>query len=310
MKRFCFLVVAVLGACTTASAGCGEIGVEALLWRLTRSDFAYVLSSDANGKATAVYNEPELEPGVRAYVGYQFQNCWSARLAYTYFYSEFSAQRGGSTQFPILQPVFASVFGTPLALATARIRDRHQTVDAEVAGLLCCGSRWSLEAFGGGRWVEMRTRENYHYEQVAALVFDVTQNSSFCGAGPRVGLHTTFYPCCNRPCFYLDGVFATSAIIASRSNFYNGSLPFFFSGDSQLALPSATVIIPAFDTRLGVNYQLCCGCMTWTLSVAYELQWYQNSRERLENAFNVGYPSSQVRGTGYAGLNFGVRAEF
>ncbi|MGE3954738.1 MAG: Lpg1974 family pore-forming outer membrane protein [Parachlamydiales bacterium] len=300
------LILALVGFASPLLARGGEVGVEALLWRPSRSDFGYVLSCDANGKGTEIYDEPELDPGVRVFLSYCCQSGFRGRLAYTYFETSFSSRRTGTIDFPILQPVFASVFGTPLSLATAKIRDRFQTVDADVWGPLYCGCRWSLEAFGGARWVELRMRERYHYEEIAGQIFDVIQNSWFCGAGPRIGLHTTFTPWARCPSLYLDGVIATSAIIANRSNYYNGELNFFFSGDSQLARPSSTQIVPAFDIRVGTHYTLCCGCCRWILSVAYELQWYQNARERLENAFNVGYPSSEVRGVGYGGLNFGL----
>ncbi len=209
------------------SCWCGspEVGAEALLWRNSTSDFGYVKSS-IDGIGTLVRDQPHYDWGVRAYIGYHFPSCWGARVSYSYFEDRFSDSRTGTATPPLLTPVYgAGVVVDNLAFASATVRDRFQTVDAEAIAQLFCGCVATFKAFGGARWIDLQVRERYVYIPLVEPPFDVTQRSDFTGAGPRFGVYSSLTPI---PCgcfkgFEVYGQLAISAIVGRRSFVFVGS---------------------------------------------------------------------------------------
>ncbi len=295
------------------SCWCGspEVGAEALLWRNAISDFGYAKSS-IGGIGTLLRDHPTYDWGVRAYVGYHFPSCWGARASYSYFDSRFSSTRTGDANPPVLSPVFTTVFSGALSFAGATVSERFQTADLEVMSTLCSPCFVTFRAFGGARWIEFRVREQYNYTPVVGVPFGAFQRSAFQGAGPRFGVGSTLCPI---PCgflegFALEGQLAISAIIGTRSNLFQGTTNFFFTGDNGVRHSGETVILPGVDTRLGISYTLCWCGYSWTGYIDYELQYYRDAEERLSSTFGFGFPSSVFRAAAFSGINFGLRSKF
>ena len=276
---------------------CGhvEMGLEALLWRLATPGFVYARSE---GSFVAV--KPGYDWGVRGYLGYAFPNCWDVRLSYLYFDSHFADSRSAP---PILTPIFGSP--SDQTFASGSVADKFQAVDFDVGVTLHCGSHLRLRAFGGGRWVKQQGSELYDYISFTEVETAAKQTTRFSGAGPRFGIWSGLWPL---PCGYLegfsiDGSIALAALIARRSNLL-------LSNDTEDGHPKATLIVPNYDVKVKANYCIDWDCWNWTIYVAYELQWYQDARERFTQTLGSGDLLSAVSGMGYAGWSFGLKLNY
>lgn len=131
-------------------------------------------------------------PGVRARLGYRVPAVgWDVGFAYTFFQS--------SDNFTVVAPVTGLLYPTvtkpgltdEAAIATANSRLRICIYDLEV-GRTWCDESSQLRLFGGLRFASVRQGLSAYYDGLLADAAAVDVSPNFDGAGPLVGVESTW----------------------------------------------------------------------------------------------------------------------
>ncbi|MDB5306512.1 MAG: hypothetical protein JWO38_714 [Gemmataceae bacterium] len=180
-----------------APAGGGPfVSAELLLFRPRRGAFDFVIPGTAASLATTGPVESlnyQLQPGVRAELGYRFgASGWDALAGYTYFHSAADrTERAGPGEvlFPTLtRPGLTD--NVTVAAAVANLE--YNLYDVSLGRRFVVDDHLALRAYGGLRFASIRQDFRAYYDGLDARRAVVSAASNFQGFGPVLGAEAVF----------------------------------------------------------------------------------------------------------------------
>ncbi|MBS0622055.1 MAG: hypothetical protein JSR80_03755 [Verrucomicrobia bacterium] len=282
------------------------VGVDALYWKPLHCDYV-IGRKDITGVNSTVSNifaiTADYAWGVRTYASYA-RDCNFIDASYLWFQAH-------DTFFPG-DGLISNVASNSTARPVGRLFFQYQNVDLRLGQILHKGCGCSFYVFADARWAFINERR-----QLNAIVISETNSnleiihkSTFSGAGVGVGMGGQFSIW---NCFSGFGRLTALSLIGNRQT----PIESMISTDpitQRVKFRSNTCIIPAIDVRLGLDYQWECGCLSTVWEVGYELDYYFQVLNTVNEQSNSLGVSSQVlrscKNIGFAGPYAGVKLLF
>lgn len=178
--------------------------------------------------------------------------------------------------------------------ASAKVKYKYQAVDAEFGWRMQCECPFSLRAFAGIRWANLKEKYSAFYTDPADitnsnLVFETSYKraAKFDGVGPRIGFNANWIVGSG---FGLFGDFGAQLLIAKkRGDLTQLSLDPLADQDLPLNLTwtekfcKKTAIIPNFDIKLGATLKYTCfNCVALSMQGGYRALYFINALENVQ----------------------------
>ncbi|MBL9091404.1 MAG: hypothetical protein JNL96_09290 [Planctomycetaceae bacterium] len=184
----------------------------------------------------------------------------------------------------------ASFAGTPLQFAgpsyligpgataynvgSGTVNFRYESVNLEGGHLWRAGRPFQMRVFGGVQYTSVdQDLTGWFSDFSGSLTHQNTTQSSFLGAGPRVGVSGQF----QRRRLQLLGEMAAVALVGtqhSRVNFNTTSAMFPGGSPQSFTSPSSTQVVPGLESRLASSYSLQLGGGVLKLEAGYQAVVY------------------------------------
>lgn len=289
--RFCtFLMTLSLGSLFANShpaPGEWELSADYLFLKPTFDDTYFVIKSPQtttfpNGRREN--NDFDFESGFRVGAKYALCDCASeAEISYTWLgASEKKVVSGDFLWGTIGRADFASAFENYTGSAGSKLHLLYQRLDALYSQEIynCCGLDFYLQF--GLETAYLRLNEQYEYLNVTTLG-EIDQRSKTWGVGPQLGIALD-YELCECTCF-LPGtlslnVVSSGSILASETSTNERNI---LAGTSLLNVSDRNTwrTIPAFHSRVGLNYDVPYSCFDINFEIGYEFSSYLRALSRV-----------------------------
>ena len=274
------------GQCDCQSNGKWSVRGEYLYFRPSIDDSYYAITSPINSafpNGSRKNNDFGFHSGYRVGGAYQFCNCCSELdVVYTNLdITRSKSTRGNFLWATVGRPDFLSEFENYDGFASSRLKLFYRRIDVLYAQCLyeCCnlriGVQFGLEA------AYLRLCERYTYQNVGNLGI-VRQKEKTSGVGPQVGCTFDYklFQCgdCN-PSVLSFHVCTSGSLLAADTKSRESNV---LNTVSFLAVRNRTSyrVIPAFHTRVGLNYDLCFSNSKASIEVGYEFNTYIRALSR------------------------------
>ena len=163
-------------------------------------------------------------------------------------------------------------------IAQGNVQSEYDAVNLDAAHTFCAECSFQLRAFGGVEFARIGQNLSGLFQSPDGTASSgYTTNSSFTGAGPRLGLRGQYA----LGDFQFIGEFAAAGLIGtaqSRINFSTVSPALVGVNNQSLTSPNATQVIPSIDARLATAYAFPPGNYgQFKIEVGYQAAVYFNA---------------------------------
>jgi hypothetical protein len=305
---------------------CMNFFVSALCWQPREDGLDYMIK---NSNGAIVVNAGSVERaefdwngGFR--VGATYNNLGCCPIAFTVYYTRFTTDGCDkvATTFPtVLFPIWSNP-STNIVYeqeAKARLCLSLNTVDAQISTVLSPNDCVNLMPMLGLRFARIHQNFNISANSGQTLghtnfVVDdaITMQNNFIGAGPKVGISSTWGSWCG---WSIVGAMDV-ALLYGRFDLkqkeaveFPDEAPITYL---DIACNRFNITRPNIDLSLGLQWEQACGCYDVIVSAAWEHQYFfgQNQLLRFSDDINPGVNSPVQGDLAFQGLTFNVSVAF
>lgn len=237
-------------------------------------------------------NDFDFRPGFRVGAAYAFCHCnRGLEVSYTYLYSKKHKNVAGNFLWATVgRADFASVFENYTGEASSALSSLYQSAEAKFVQqtLHCCGVNLAFQA--GLEYAYFNLRENYEYAITTGTGVgtfgDVRQKCKTWGIGPQVGVsldYELFRSCGQNPNKLSLFVGTSGSILTGETRVHDFNATTLSVSTTLLDLTNEDTwrIIPAFHSRVGLNYDIDFCTFGASLEVGYEFSTYLRGISRV-----------------------------
>ncbi len=272
--------------------------LEGLYLQPSNSDLTYSSSTTSSGSAdTANSNsvQPSYALGFGVGLGYVFPQSGNDIQAHWQHFNQSTTNTTNETD--------SSDEGVSAISASSDTTFKFDTIDLDVGQYLSIGTRLQTRLFAGLRYVNLQNNTtNTYTDPVNAIKsFSEVIDSKFQGAGPRIGVDTSYHV---KDCFGVVAHLATALLVGRTTDSTN----YYGTDGSSLSLEpdNQTRVVPSLDAKLGFNYTVGFknGTSNMTIEAGYQVTQYVDAIDKIQEN---GTTTSSVGFNGpYLSLNFKI----
>lgn len=290
--------------CNPCDNFCGNyyVEIEALYWK-TMHDPIFVARRSSQTRGSDFVTNPKDELyhtgdwswGVRGRLGYETCD-WFADISYLYYASEDKRSEGlgGFNRLHIVgSPAFAG--NETETFVASKAKFHYQNIDGRWGHFFYNQCQSNIFLYGNARGVKIDYDQHSRGIPSTSTTFDdyFIQEAEFRGGGLGMGIGSHYRFCGN---FGIGGNAGILAVMGNtRYNFRSFYLQSSAPGTQETHLAKAENwwhMLPAFDFKVGIDYEFCWSCFNFGIEVGYELNYYANIlRSHSENSMSL--PSSE-----------------
>lgn len=216
--------------------------------------------------------------GYRVEGVYAIDNCYNVHTRVTYFNHTYSKEFTGTLS------LFLSINGT----AENDFKFGHYAIEGLIGRWLFDSCDFDLELEFGILYSNLRLNSITTFiVDPAFLLFPAENSSNFWGVGPEIAFNFEY------PLFWIKGkslaIAADVRAALLKSTRHEKLIT--IGGETNLSDPISG-IVPAFDSRIGLNWNFCAKRFNGTIEIGYEWIYYQKVFSNILNSNEISYDLS------------------